>query len=302
MANMNDQLLFDELLANIAAQDPIKARMVLLELHHLEPKSQDRLLFELNKTDEAFSIPILLRLLSSDEPGGRHVELIRSMLTAKLLDRPDLLITFLNDEHLADKQVLIETAAELQLDDAVPALLDLLARQDDQPQLLLSLWALGEIGNAGAVGAVSDFLYATDRKLVQAAATALALMRTETALQRIYERLGTDRELDDFLLQTIAAVQEQPAMELLNTALQSHHAHLRTRAKTLLADLGPKAIPMLLANLRSDSEDLVLHSLNILGVLADPSIIQPIKRLLHDHPENPNVRFAAYEALGTVPH
>lgn len=58
---------------------------------------------------------------------------------------------------------------------------------------------------------------------------------------------------------------------------------------------------MLAENLCSGDPDVQIHSLNVLGDIGDPAAIAPIRKLLHSHPENPNVRFAAYEALGLYP-
>ena len=61
------------------------------------------------------------------------------------------------------------------------------------------------------------------------------------------------------------------------------------------------ATRVLARNLLSHDSDLVLHSLNVLGDIGNASPIPAILKLLHDEPEDPNVRFAAYEALGRLP-
>ncbi len=51
---------------------------------------------------------------------------------------------------------------------------------------------------------------------------------------------------------------------------------------------------------RETDSDLV-HTLNVLGEIGDESAIMPIRTLLNTVPRNPNVRFAAYEALALLP-
>jgi CheY-like chemotaxis protein len=51
----------------------------------------------------------------------------------------------------------------------------------------------------------------------------------------------------------------------------------------------------------TDDADLLIHSLNVLGAIGDSSTAVPIRKLLHNEPRDPNVRFAAYEALGLLP-
>jgi CheY-like chemotaxis protein len=50
-----------------------------------------------------------------------------------------------------------------------------------------------------------------------------------------------------------------------------------------------------------DNPDLVIHSLNVLGDIGDSAAIPAIRKLIHHQPEDPNVRFAAYETLGRLP-
>jgi CheY-like chemotaxis protein len=45
----------------------------------------------------------------------------------------------------------------------------------------------------------------------------------------------------------------------------------------------------------------VIHSLNVLGDIGDSAAIPAIRKLIHQQPEDPNVRFAAYETLGRLP-
>jgi PleD family two-component response regulator len=54
-------------------------------------------------------------------------------------------------------------------------------------------------------------------------------------------------------------------------------------------------------NLSGKNTDLIIHSLNVLGDMEDAAAISAIRKLLRNHPGDPNVRFAAYEALGKLP-
>jgi len=51
-------------------------------------------------------------------------------------------------------------------------------------------------------------------------------------------------------------------------------------------------------NLISPDADFVIQALNVLGEIGDALAVRPIKKLLHQAPKDPNIRFAAYEALG----
>jgi CheY-like chemotaxis protein len=76
---------------------------------------------------------------------------------------------------------------------------------------------------------------------------------------------------------------------------------MRTFAKSELVRIGPKAVPVLIDNLLHDDPDFLIHTLNVLGDIADESAVVPIRKLLSNEPKSANVRFAAYEALALLP-
>jgi PleD family two-component response regulator len=61
------------------------------------------------------------------------------------------------------------------------------------------------------------------------------------------------------------------------------------------------SIRILIKNLFLENRDLIIHSLNVLGDIGDSAAIPAIRKLIHQQPEDPNVRFAAYETLGRLP-
>jgi len=157
------------------------------------------------------------------------------------------------------------------------------------------------IGDASATTPLSEFLYSGSVELIIAAIQALGQLTTPTAIQRLAEKLGADKDLDYMILDVFACSQEPEALERLNAMLSAQHAHLRNAAKQHMVDMGSKSVPVLIRNLRYDDPDLVIHTLNVLGAIGDESAIPPIRKLLHNEPKDPNVRFAAYEALGLLP-
>ncbi len=99
----------------------------------------------------------------------------------------------------------------------------------------------------------------------------------------------------------LAGLPQETALAALNRCLSCRHAAVRSRAKEKLAEAGSQALPHLLANLEQDNADLLIHSLNVLGQMSDPAALPAIRNLLRRGPASPNVRFAAYEALGLLP-
>ncbi|MBW1644755.1 MAG: response regulator [Deltaproteobacteria bacterium] len=300
MATINSQHALEELLFNIKEQDSIKAKLVLEHLADFAPAIQKRMLFELSRSDARFSVPLLAFLLHRHPSLAASYPTVREVLKSRVVDDPDLLLARLR-QPLPEVTVFLELAAELRLAAAVPAISRLLTTTTEVPVLTAAIIALGEIGVPSAVGAVREFLYADTRELVMAAVTALGRLASPAALQALAARMGGDAELDALVLEIMARVRNRYALEQLNKTLSSPAAFLRNRAKKHLAALGVRAVPVLLANLASEDQDLVIHTLNILGEIGAAEAVEPIRKLLHRQPEDANVRFAAYEALGMLP-
>ncbi len=301
MSGVNSKEALDELLFNIQQKDLIKARLVIEHLAHIDPATQKRMLFELSKSDDDFSIPLLVYLIHCHPEITDQYPTLNELLLTKILDYPELLIARLA-APVPESAVYLRLAGLTRLPEAVPAVMKLLTSTDDVELLESGLHALGEIGEPTAVNAITEFLYADIRTLVLAAVQALGRVGNTTALQRLAERMGGDSELDTMILEIFARVQNDLALQKLNETLQSHYAYLRNLAKKHLVAIGAKAVPMLISNLQQhDDPDFLIHSLNILGEIGDASAISPIRKLLDNQPRDANIRFAAYEALGLLP-
>ena len=227
--------------------------------------------------------------------------IIRETLISHLIAYPEILIRCLTDPSITDKKMMIEIAGELKLEEATPGLIALLAETGDTATIKLIIETLGLIADPESVNTLTDYLYAADRELIMAAIRALGQVGTSTAMHRLAERMGTDNELDLIILGIFAEVQDQISLEKLYDTLRSHYAHMRIYAKDELVRIGVKAVPVLIENLKETDSDLLVHTLNVLGEIGDESAIMPIRTLLNTVPRNPNVRFAAYEALALLP-
>lgn len=301
MADLDPQHMVEEIQANIKTGDSLKARLVLEHLGDLDISTQNRLLYELSKGEASFTVPILNHLVVEKPELSASLPIIRETLISSLIAYPEILVACLGDTKIADKTVMIDTAGELRLEEAVPALIELLGKSEDGNEMRHIIETLGLIADPQAVNTLTDFLYSADRELIITAVQALGQMETPTAMHRLAERMGTDNELDLMILGIFADVQDHVSLEKLNDTLRSHHAHMRIYAKDELVRIGTKAVPYLIENLAERDDDFLVHTLNVLGDIGDESAIMPIRNLLTAEPKNPNVRFAAYEALAMLP-
>ncbi len=302
MMDISPQAFLDELRYDIARQDLLKASIVLAHLGEMDAKTQRQALLELSRADEGFAIPLLVRLVSKSSDLGDVDSLARELLFSMSLDKPSVPLALLKTgDDDAGKALLAEVVGEIRLEEAVPVLREFLASRANDMVLAAAMPALGNLGDSWSVSLVAEFLYSGNARLVAAAVETLGRLGTPPAMKKLSEKLGIDAEIDFLILEVFARVQSVESLEKLNETLGSAHAHIRSTGKQMLVQVGAKAVPLLLENLTQDDPDLVIHSLNVLGDIKDPTSIPAVRKLIHTHPADPNVRFAAYEALGLLP-
>ncbi|MDR3089328.1 MAG: response regulator [Desulfobulbaceae bacterium] len=300
MADPNPQHMLEEINNNIVTGDALKARLVLSELAAVDDGWQRKILYALSKGQPEFVVPQLLILLK-EQPELAAALPTREMLAAIFSSWPEQFSHFLTLPKLEGRRSLISLTGELRAKKAAPILLDALAHSPDDEEILAILAALGEIGDESALNTLTDFLYAANRPMILKAVEALGRIATPSAIQQLARRMGTDHELDLLILKIFARIQDDTSLAQLNEALRSPFADTRVFAKQQLTRIGGSALPFLLPNLREQHDDLLIHTLNVLGDIGDAQAIDPIRRLLDGLPTNPNVRFAAYEALALLP-
>ena len=300
MRDVNSQHVLQELVDNIHAKDQIKARLVLDHLRYLDEQTQKRLLYELNKCDTPFVIPLLVYLVVRHPDILDRFPTLSETILAKVLNTPQPLLEQLRVSS-AEQWYYIMLAGNLRLQAAVAPIIEILAASTDLKVLQASLSALALLADPAAVNAISELLYDGRDELLAPAVHALGQISTPAAIHRLAECLGRSAELDLLILDTIATVQDETAIRKLNETMHSHSARLRNYSKGLLIALGKKSVPMLMENLLQSDPDLRIHSLNALQAIGDPSARVAIRKLIATQPANANVRFAAFEAIASLP-
>jgi len=302
MAKINEQDLLDEIRFDIKKKDLIKARLVLSALGHVSRKTQKQALFEISRTADDFAIPLLAGVIAKNSEVTESFPQLKETLFSKIIDSPEILLDLLSNTIAPPiKAFLVEAAGEIIPEKAVPSLLDILTKETDVKIIESAIIALGMIADPSAVTAVSEFLYSSNWEVVIASIRTLGSLATPEAIQKLGDKLGGDSKTDRMIIDIVAKTQVPEALEMLNQTLGSQHAHLHDAVKQKLGGVGVMSIRILIKNLFLDNRDLVIHSLNVLGDIGDSAAIPAIRKLIHQQPEDPNVRFAAYEALGRLP-
>ncbi|MFP4671742.1 MAG: response regulator [Desulfohalobiaceae bacterium] len=128
------------------------------------------------------------------------------------------------------------------------------------------------------------------------------LLQAQNGLAQVLQSKAADNpQLTEALLQAEKHPQSRENLQLLNILLAAPGARVRRLARAELLQSGEQALPLLAGNLQSQDKDLILNSLEILSSLGTENALYLVRKLLHAHPEDPNIRFAAYEALSRLP-
>jgi CheY-like chemotaxis protein/HEAT repeat protein len=302
MAKINEQDLLDEIRFDIKKKDLIKARLVLSALGHVDRNTQKQALFEVSRSGDDFAIPLLAGVISENSDVSESFPQLKETLFSKIIDSPEIILDLLSKtKESSVRSFLAEAAGEIRLKEAVPILLNILSNKEDIKLIESAIIALGMIGDPSSVSAVSEHLYSNSREVVLATIHALGEIATPSAIQKLGDKLGGDSEPDLMIIDIIAKTQVPEALEILNKTLGSQHTQLHAVVKKKLGGVGVMSIRILINNLFLDNRDLIIHSLNVLGDIGDSAAIPAIRKLIHQQPEDPNVRFAAYETLGRLP-
>ncbi len=291
-----------EIAENLRKKDIIKAKLVLDHFSDFNRDERYHIIEQIKTIDPAFSLPLLVHITVCHEEADASHPALPDIIFGMALQHPEIVINNIKKAGVGQK-FMIQLAIDLQIREAVPTLIDVLQRAEDRLILCTVIYGLGVLADPLAVDAVSEFLYISDNDpdLQKEAIKSLGRIATGTAMQRLAESMGRNEGRDREIIDVFAWLQDEDSLKKLNMCLQSRNAHIRNYAKVKLTELGPKAVPLLTANLQDPDPDLQIHSLNVLQETNDPSAAQAIRKLLHNHPRNSNVRFAAYEALSFLP-
>ncbi len=303
MVDFSDQDLLDEIRFDIKVKDRMKADLVLAELRHVQRDTQKKALFELSRADAEFSVVLMAGLFVNSPDIAQSFPQLKETMYSKIISRPDVLRELmLKEPNSHIREFLVQTAGQIQLKEAASVLMDLADNDSDSSIVWASIVSLGMMGETQAVPIISRFLGHDDPTMAYTAVDALGQIGSAAAVEKLGEALGKDPEMDHKIIDILSRSQAPEAIDILNDTIASDHAHIRTAGKERLGAIGVTSVRVLVKNLnRSDDEDLVIHSLNVLGDIGDEAAVPAIRKLLNTHPDNANIRFAAYEALGRLP-
>ncbi len=297
----NPAHLIEEMKHDVREEDVRKAALVLAHLKRVDEDCQLAILEVLSTGRPAFSLPLFATVVVEDPTIEMSFPEIREWMAKLAAEEPSTLLETIGTSRGHLRAALIHTAVEVGLSEASEHLLVALNQERDPVVLSTIIEALGELGGDAVANPVAEYLYVTDDDLFASAARALAKIGSPEAVLLLKQRMGLHRHLDEIIVGILWEIQTPESLKALNGVLSAPRAEVRAAAKQALRMTGSKALPVLLENLNSSDNDVLVHTLEVLGDIGDESALRMIRHLLQRHPADPNVRFAAFEALGKLP-
>lgn len=299
--DQNEKDFLDELKYCVSQKDLVKAGALLQFFPDITQKSQGKVLYEILKAPDPVAYPMLERLSRVPVKDPLVKDKITELIYEKSYNNDTLIIDYIRSKNRENKALYVRIAGNLKLREALYLLEDILLNETDETLIEEAITAVGKIGDPSASSAVASFLNSENTKLKLAAVYALADMGGPSAIKKLCETLNGASTTDLVVIETLAQLQDRQCLETLSELLSSRYVDLRNAAIDRLIDIGPKAIPFVAQYLKSDDDDTVINSLNILGNIGDITALPAIAKVIYNEPKNPNVRFAVYEAMERLP-
>lgn len=298
---INESDFISELQFCISASDLVKAKALLQYFPEISPRGQVRSLYEISKVQDNVAL-FLLAFINEHKIMDENIHAkLYELLIDKACNANDTIIELIQSQHLQKRNVLIKICGELQIKDALPIMIDLLHRETDEEILKEIIKALSAYGASSGIRAIADFIYYGNEELKQEAIFALAEIGGPAAIHQLAEAIRGDSPTDKLIIEALAEIQDKLAISKLCSLMSSHFTSIRNWAIDHLVDIGTKAVPEVIESLNINDEDTVIHTLHVLGSIGDKSAIPAVTKLLASRPDNPNIRFTAYEALEKMP-
>jgi CheY-like chemotaxis protein/HEAT repeat protein len=297
----HEKAFVEELKYCLRKGDIIKARAALQFFPEASTGTQRTVLDDILKAADAAAFPLLecLSQLPVTAPDIR--DKITELLYEKSYNNAARIIDSIRAKDTKNRRLYVNVAGNLKIHGALPHLDDILRNDTDEDLLLETLTAIGKIGAPTSISGVALFLGSSNKKLKLAAIAALADIGGAASIKKLCETLTGQSDTDGVVVDTLARIQDHQCLEKLAELLSSRFVDLRNAAMDHLIAIGPKSIPFVTECLKSDDDDTIIHSLNVLGNIADITALPAVVKVIYNQPENPNVRFAVYEAMERLP-
>ncbi|MBF0101615.1 MAG: response regulator [Desulfobacterales bacterium] len=300
MISETDQHFLDELFYCLKQTDIVKTKALCSFFPTISPAVQLRVLNELNKAPFYFSLPILLYIASLDVHGHQFEENLCRILIKKIKHNPLAMLAYMDKQDHPRRHIFIKIAGQLKIPQ-FKSILERLLHEEENPNLLREIIkAIAAFEHIDCIPRLAQLIQHHSHDISYEAIYALRRFNSPAAVDYLANSLTGIYGIDQVIVESLADIQSDEAIEKLVYMIGSSDTDVRNWAMDYLIEIGNKSIPFLINQLESASDDVVIHTINILGNIGDSSALSVFENLMQTHKENSNIRFALFEAIGRI--
>ena len=297
----DDEIFLEEVVYSVKARDLIKTKVLLRESLKVSKDSTEKLIEEIFKCEDSFSIPLLVHIMIYQAELSSKIPDLAMTLQSKICSSDVLNEIFEAFTDLNESCCFIESLVDRDDEECISLLIKVIREETDVRIIKSVLKTMAELKNSQFAPYIADFLYSDDMDLVSQALETLGYCATDLAVEAMVSRAGADSHLDKLIIANLKRISSDKTLRALVGFLSSGVSSLRNGARTVLADLKEVSVPYLMEPLKSENSNLVIAALNILGETGTSEAVKPVRQLIQTMSADANIRFAAYEALGLLP-
>ncbi len=303
MPIINSKEFINELKFCLKEEDIVKAKALLqfASDSDIDPGAQSKALEELGQAPENIAFPLLEHLTKLEIKNPEMQEALYDLIIDKAYGNSDLVISYIKQGNKKTQLIYLKAAGDLVLTEAGPVLLNLMLTTTDTEILLQAIRSMGFLGQTDALPTLATLVNHPDRTIKHASIFAIAETGGRAAIDQFKAIVTGTQESDLLIIEALAEIQNQYALDTLSTFLKSSHTHIRDAAIDQLIEIGKKAVPTLTTAAANAETDYMVHLCTTLGYIGDSTALPTILDIIKLQPKNPNIRQAAYEALERLP-
>ena len=303
MPNFSEKDFLKELLYCLEKSDLIKAKALLQYTPQAGAAAQLVVVTKINETKSTIAYPLMELLFEMTDLDTAISDKLYEMVVARLYDNPTLIFEAIKDTTKKNKAVYIKLAGDLKFKDAIPLIDNILETQPDKQSTIAALQSAGALKSGTSIPAILQLIAGDDPNISREAILAIADFDASEALPTLIQVLGkADGDTDIHIINAMARIKTNEAIETLVKIMGATKTDMRNAAMSSLIDLGEAAVPIIVSQLNTAAnEDMRIHLITTLGHIGDVSALPHLQKILSQEPENPNIRFAIYEAMEKLP-
>ncbi|MBU0995418.1 MAG: HEAT repeat domain-containing protein [Proteobacteria bacterium] len=302
MPAFSEKDFLKELLYCLEKSDLIKAKALLQYTPLTTAQAQLIVVTKINDTKTEITYPLMELLFEMADLEKSVHDKLYEIIVSRLYNKPNLILDAISNKNLKNKSVYIRLAGDLKCQDAVPIIENILQNETDKTTIITALQSASALKSESSIPAIGKYIGFVDKDINKEAIHAIGELNPIKSVRILTGSLGKKGgDTDILIIETLAELKTQEAMDTLCEILGSQLTDIRNAALSSLIKLGERSVPTILSHLDTDNEDALIHMLTTLGHIGDVSALPGIQKILSIKSDNPNVRFAVFEAMGRLP-